>query len=130
MKTSNNLWYWLPRILAILAIGFVSLFALDAFNGNESLLIKVQHYVMHMIPSLILAGILALSWKWERLGGSIYILLGAGLIPFIYSLNHNRNGFSTAQSLNVVLLINLPFILVGILFWISYKYGHKTQVSK
>ena len=107
-----------PRVLSILAIGFVSLFALDSFE-HGTIGEQILAFLMHMIPSFVLIIILVIAWKWELIGGILYILLGLALSPFIYSHNYRMN-HSVWMSLEVIALITFPFILAGILFLLSY----------
>jgi len=37
MKTTTKILYWSPRILCILAILFISIFALDAFEPGHTI---------------------------------------------------------------------------------------------
>jgi hypothetical protein len=120
MDSKIKLFHWLPRIICILAILFVSMFALDSFAPGLTLGQQLGAFLMHLVPSFVLTAILIVAWKWELIGGIIFMVIGTGLSPFIYLLNHNRNGMSVGNSLMVVLLINIPFVLVGILFIASY----------
>lgn len=127
MKMSEKLFYWLPRVLCIAAILFISLFALDSFEKGLTVWEQMTHLFMHLIPTFILTTFLIIAWKWELAGGIIFTLAGLIMSPLVFQLNHNRNQFSTAQSLNVVLIITVPFIVVGLLFLLSY-YKKKRQV--
>lgn len=120
MNTKVKLFHWLPRIVCILAILFISMFALDSFAPGLSLGQQLGAFFMHLIPSFVLIAILVVAWKWELVGGLIFALIGLGLSPFIYSLNHNRNGMTVSNSLFVVLVINIPFVVVGGLFIASH----------
>jgi len=119
MTNTLKLFHWLPRILCIMAILFISLFALDAFSHGESTWDQILGFLMHLIPSFVLIGILLIAWKWEKIGGIIFILLGLGLSPFIFKHNYAMNN-SISMSLGVIALITLPFVLVGILFLVSH----------
>lgn len=130
MKTSSiQLFYWLPRILCILAILFVSMFALDAFAPGLTIWQQLGAFFMHLIPSLVLLACLIVAWKWEFAGGIIFTLIGLGLSPFIYNLNHSRNHFSVGASLGVVMTITFPFVVVGVLFIVSYFRKKSNQLS-
>ena len=99
--------YWIPRVLGILFIVFVSLFALDIFGQGYNFWQMIIGLFMHLIPSFILILVLLVAWKKEILGGWIYIALGLIFIAvargnIIYSLP-----------------ILLPIILIGILFLAS-----------
>jgi hypothetical protein len=120
MKTSVRLFHWLPRIICILAILFVSIFAADAFAPGLTLWQQLGAFFMHLIPSFVLIAILIVAWKWELVGGIIIAVIGIATSPFIFILNHNRNHFSVGASLGVVLMITFPFIVVGILFIVSH----------
>ena len=113
IKRKNKLTYYLPRILAILIILFISLFALDSFSEfpfPESLLA----FFIHLVPTYILIAITAIAWKWNRLGGSLFILLGALFILFTFKRADPDFWIS-------YLIISLPLAIIGILFWFSKK---------
>ena len=120
MKTIIGLIHWLPRIICILAILFVSMFAFDSFTPELTIWQQLGAFMMHLIPSFVLLAFLLVAWKWELIGGIIFTLIGVGLSPFIFLLNHNRNHFTVGASIGVVLAINLPFVIVGILFITSH----------
>ena len=120
MKTSHKVIHWLPRIICILAILFVSMFALDSFGPGRTIWQQLAAFFMHMIPSFVLIVILLVSWRWEMIGGIIFLVIGLGLSPFVFMLNHNRNQFSIGNSLLIVLAITFPFVIVGILFIVSH----------
>jgi hypothetical protein len=69
------------------------------------------------------------AWKWEKIGGIIFTLVGIGFSPLIFLLNLNRHHFSVGQSLLIVLMITFPFIVVGILFIVS-DYLKKKSLTK
>ncbi len=119
MIFNPRLIYLLPRIICILAIAFISIFAFDAFDPNLTVWKQIQGFAMHLLPSFILILILLIAWKWELIGGIIFVLIGLGLSPVIYIHNYYMNG-SVWMSLWVILTITFPFILVGILFMLSH----------
>lgn len=125
MKTLVPFYHWLPRILCILSILFISMFALDAFAQDLTLVQQITDFLLHLIPSFVLLGILIVAWKWENIGGILFILLGLGFSPFIFSINYQRTHFSFWPAIIDVLIINIPFIIVGILFLISHKMRRK-----
>jgi hypothetical protein len=100
--------YFLPRMLGILAILFISLFSLDVFEAGLPLINMLVGFSIHMIPSFILTVILIIAWKHERIGGLLFI--GVSLIPFIL--------FSNPFWVNLVL--GGPFFAVGVLFVIHH----------
>jgi hypothetical protein len=130
MKASVGLFHWLPRIVCILAILFISLFAADAFSPGLTLWQQLGVFLIHLIPSFVLLAILLVAWKWELIGGIIFSVIGLGLSPFVFMLNYKRNHFSIGASLGVVLVITIPFVVVGILFMISHKMKKKNLPGK
>jgi hypothetical protein len=120
MKIPEKVFFWAPRILGILAISFVSMFALDAFQPELTIWEQLRDFLMHLVPSFILLAILLVAWKWELIGGIIFIAIGLVFTPVVYLHNYRMNG-SVWMSLTVIAMITLPFIVMGILFIIHHK---------
>jgi len=120
MKIRAKAFFWAPRILGILAILFISMFALDAFQSDMTIWEQLRDFLMHLIPSFILLAILLIAWKWQLIGGIIFVAIGLVLTPIIYIHNYNMNG-SVWMSLWIILIITFPFILIGILFIVGHK---------
>ena len=73
---------WLPRVLGILFVLFTSLFSLDVFDMGLGLWETILALFMHLlVPSIALAAVVALAWRWEWVGAS-----GFGLWAVIYPL--------------------------------------------
>lgn len=89
--------YWLPRILSILFIAFISIFALDVFSQPQWFLALV----MHLVSSFILIALTVVAWKHEKLGGVIFIV--AGFLLLISSRFES-------------LIISIPMVILGVLF--------------
>jgi len=118
MKNSIKLLHWTPRILCILAILFVSLFAFDSFEEGKTIGQQLLAFTIHLIPSFVLILFLSIAWKWEKIGGVLFIVIGAALTPYIYNKNFNMN-HNVWLSIGIIAAITIPFIMVGILFVIS-----------
>lgn len=97
---------WIPRVAAILFILFVSLFALDAFSGEASVLVKLGGFLMHLVPSFVLLAILVLAWKRPGYGGAAFVLAG-----ILFTLV-----FDTHERLSSLLSISVPSFVIGALF--------------
>jgi len=126
MKRSLKIIHWTPRILCILAILFISLFALDSFDPKYTLWQQLQAFFMHLIPTYVLILFLVVAWKWELVGGLILIAVALGFTPFIYSHNYAMN-HSVWMSLFIIGMINVPFILTGGLFVLSHYLKKKNS---
>jgi hypothetical protein len=111
--------HWVPRILCVLAIILISMFAFDSFSSEHTFLQNLGGLIVQLIPSVLLIGLLIVAWKRELAGGIIFILIGILLSPFIYNHNYRMN-HSVLMSLDIILMITVPFIIVGILFIVSH----------
>lgn len=123
----ENILHWLPRVLCIIAILFISLFALDAFQHDQTIWQQIGDFLMHLIPSFILTALLLVAWKWEYVGGIIFTIIGLGLSPLVFNHNYNMND-SVWMSFGIILTITIPFVLVGVLFIVSHF--HKLKRNK
>lgn len=129
MNKKIAIFHWLPRLLCMASILFISSFSLDAPDGGHTLALKMAHLFGHLLPSFVLTAILVVAWRWERIGGAAFVAIGLGLMPYVYHLNHGRNAFTVSQSLIVVLIINVPFILTGFLFLLSNRQKNKHRLT-
>ena len=111
--------YWAPRIICILAILFVSLFAFDAFDPSLSIWQQIGGFLIHLVPSFILLGLLILAWKYEYIGGIILVLIGLVFSVVVFRLNYKMN-HSLWMSIGIISAITLPFVISGILFIINH----------
>jgi hypothetical protein len=112
MKTERWL-YWAPRVLAILVILFTSLFALDVFTEDARLVDALIGLVIHLIPQILIAIALIIAWKRPRVGGIVFLALGACSLLF----------FSGPLISAAHLILTLPVIVIGILFWIQAHFA-------
>ncbi len=103
----------------MLAILFISLFAADAFSPGLTIWQQLGAFIIHLIPSFILLAFLIVAWKWEYVGGIIFIIIGLGLSPFVFMHNYKMNQ-SIWMSLGIIMIITVPFIIVGGLFIVSH----------
>ena len=126
MKPTNKIFHWVPRILCILAILFISLFAADSFAPGLTIWQQLGAFLIHLIPSFILLALLIVAWKWELIGGIIFIVIALALSPFVFMLNY-KNNHSVGMSFGIIAVITLPFAIVGILFIVSYYMKKKNQ---
>jgi hypothetical protein len=112
---------WVARILCILAIVFIGMWASEAVEGKVGLGRQILGFLMAppFLMSVLLIIILIIAWKRELVGGILIALVGLATSPFVYNLNYHRL-HSVSKSLQIVATINVPFIIVGVLFIISY----------
>jgi len=65
--------FWTPRIVSILFVLFLSLFALDIFSMELGFWGTILGLFMHLIPSMVLAIGIFLAWRWEWVGAVIFL---------------------------------------------------------
>ena len=117
MKTKMTpIIYWAPRILGILFAVFISIFALDVFTEGYGFWETVVALVMHLVPTAIIIIVLLIAWRWERVGGVLFLLLGALYIVMFWERGH----------WSAYLLISGPLFLIGALFLVSWHYQKDT----
>lgn len=96
--------YVLPRLSGVAAILFISMFALDSFQGGVPFAQMMTGLFMHLVPALVLTLILAFAWKYEMAGGFAFIIIAG--VPFVLLSN----------DVWVNAMLAGPFLLTGVLF--------------
>jgi hypothetical protein len=104
---------WTARALGVATVLLLAVFAVDVFGeGNPPGEVLVALFI-HLIPSLMIAVALAVAWRWERLGGGLYIFLGSLYIWM----------FWIPGEWVATMIISGPLFLTGMLFlvnaWVS-----------
>ena len=125
-KKINKFVYWTPRILSILFLLFLVMFSLDVFDMKLGFWGTIVGLFMHNIPALILLVVLLISWKYEIVGGIVFIL--AGLLYSGMIMSNQIEWYRLFGSL----VISGPAFLIGILFligWFKKKEGVKSNSS-
>ena len=115
----KKLWTWLPRIIALAFIVFISLFALDSFDGVSPWYVQLGAFLIHLIPTYVLIAAYLVVRKWPVIGGWIFIAFGiifAVTLFTIFSLQPEEGVFNPA-----IFIIALPIIVVGVLYIVSAK---------
>jgi hypothetical protein len=118
MKTSfKRSLFWTPRILCLLYAAFISLFALDVFEGHRGVLETAIALAMHLIPTAALLLILAFSWRWEWVGAALFPALGIFYLV----------AFAGRFHWSVYATIAGPLFLIGALFLINWLLRHEQR---
>lgn len=111
--------YWTPRIAGIVIILFISLFALDVFETGYSLGEMLLGFLMHLIPSIGLAIVLALAWRWEWVGFFAFLIGG---LFFARSFI-----FNPLEELGVFILFSLPLLAIALLFLANARWLRRRE---
>jgi predicted tellurium resistance membrane protein TerC len=76
--TKQRFVYWLPRFVAVLIVAFFALFILEGFSPEFSWVDSL----MHSLLALVALTMTVVAWKWPKVGGWFFVLLGARfLVP-------------------------------------------------
>ena len=112
MKTKGQrLLLWVPRILAIVFALFLGLFSLDVFGEGYGFWGTILAFLIHNIPSLLLAVGIVLAWKRPWVGTVVFILT---TIVYLI-LTRLRLHWSSYVT------IALPMVGLAGLYWWSWR---------
>lgn len=98
--------YWVPMVLAILTGLLLLVFSFDSFGGDSTFGKELQGFLVHNIPLFVLIIILVVAWKYEIVGGVLFILMFIALGIFFKSFSGNPAS----------LIIIAPILIAGVLF--------------
>jgi len=113
--TMKKFMFWLPRILTMLFILFLALFAFDSFEGDQPTWKKALGFLIHLIPNFLLIIILIVSWRREWIAGILFILLAFFYIFWAWG----------KFDILAYIFISGPLFLTGILFLINWNQRKK-----
>lgn len=119
-EATKRFLFWTPRILTILFILFLALFALDVFQEGYGFWELLLALFMHLIPNLILVAVLVLAWKREWIGGALFCGLGIFYLVMAWGKVH----------WSAFLAISGPLFLIGILFFAGWRLRDQIRVKR
>jgi hypothetical protein len=114
--SKNKIILWLPRVISIAFVLFISLFALDVFSEYTGWNAVVA-FLIHLIPSIVLLGVVLLSWKYELIGTAVFL---AFAVFYIVSAGLDKPWTWYA-------FISGPAVLTSILFFLSWIQKRKNK---
>lgn len=106
-----------PRILSIVLVLFLSLFALDAFDSDQPVLQQLIAFAIHLKPSFVLAITAAVAWRFPRCGGWLYLAWAAFYVFMAWG----------KEAWIAFVLISGPLALTGLLFILQGRAASKGQ---
>jgi hypothetical protein len=113
-------WFiWFPRIMMLVFALFLVVFSFDVFGGNQIFLYKLEGFLIHTIPTIVLLMILWLTWKRPMWGGLLFIL-----VSLLFTLF-----FHTYRQWTSFLIITGGPLLIGILFILVHYMKVKENIS-
>ena len=115
---SGKLLFWAPRVLSILFIAFLSMFALDVFGEHLGFWPTTFALAMHLIPSIVLLIVLLLAWRREWIG---MVLYAAAALLYVAWAAFVPRPISLSMRLTWMLAIAAPAIVIAILFLLNWR---------
>jgi hypothetical protein len=115
MARPASVMQWIPPIGGIGVALFLAVFALDVFTGGPWL-DTLLALVMHLVPSFLVLGVVALAWRWPAVGAVAFPVLA-----LVYAVVvHWR--------LDWIAAIGGPLLLLGVLYFVSWR-GARARVQ-
>jgi hypothetical protein len=111
LKPGQELLYWAPRALCIIFALFTSIFALDVFDQRLGFWETAGALFIHLIPTFLMFILLAVSWRWEWIGGVFFIGMAVLYVVTMWDRHFQWSVYA---------LIAGPLVLIGILFLINW----------
>jgi hypothetical protein len=107
----NKFLYWSPRILSLLFVAFLSVFALDVFGQYQGLALWLALAVHLWLPIGLLIVVIA-AWKWDLVGAIVFFAFALYYV-WIVGLGRDWSWYAS---------ISLPAAIIGILFLLNWLY--------
>jgi hypothetical protein len=111
-ESADRMTVWTPRALAIALALFLSVFALDVFEEGLSGGQIAVHLFIHLIPSFVILAVLAVAWRFERMGAFLYLVLALFSLWFF-----RANGSGQAITAGPL------FVLSALFLWSAHHRG-------
>jgi hypothetical protein len=110
--------FWAPRVLSIVFVAFLSLFATDVFDAHRGFWPTLQALGIHLIPTLVLIVALILAWRREWIGAVVYAVMAVLYILWVTTM---RRPVPAATRLSWAIMIAGPALLIAGLFLANWR---------
>lgn len=107
--TADRALTWAPRIITLAFAGFIAVFAVDVFGEGRPFGWVLIALVTHLVPSVVVAAIAVVAWRYEWFGA-----VAAGLLALLYFLTRGN-----ALPWYDTLFIAGPLALVALLYGVN-----------
>jgi hypothetical protein len=88
----------------------LSVFAFDAFGGGKTVIQALPDFAIHVAPMLVLLAVVGVSWRFEWVGGLVFTGIAAS---YAYLARTHPSW---------ILAIAVPLLIVGVLFFWSWRH--------
>jgi hypothetical protein len=117
--TSRTLLLWGPRLFALAFCAFLSLFAFDVFQEGDGFVESLPAFGVHLFPTLVLLAVVAAAWRWEWLGGLVFIAAAAAYAVVI-----------APHRPDWMLVISGPLLVAGVAFLWSWRHHDELRAGR
>lgn len=108
---TRHILYWSPRLLSLIVVGIAAKHVADWISPNKGIGDNLLSVLVHLIPAVLVLGVVALSWRREWIAGAFFVLLGllrAAKDVLVGSVSH--------------LWLAAFGVFLGLLFILNWKY--------
>jgi hypothetical protein len=126
-KLSKRWLFWTPRVLSIVFIAFLSIFALDVFDGRQSFWQTMLAFAIHQIPVFVLIAALILAWRWEWIGTALYTGFGLLYIAWVLFIQHHLP--PAAIPIGILIISGSAFV-IALLFLLNWRKHDELRASE
>ncbi len=124
---SRRALFWTPRILSMVFIAFLSLFALDVFDLHLGVWETSLAFAIHQIPVFVLIAALILAWKWEWIGAALYA--AGGLLYVTWVVSMSRTVPATTRLIWILSIAGPAFLISG-MFLANWLKGNRLRSNE
>ncbi|NOK63787.1 MAG: hypothetical protein GFH27_549283n19 [Chloroflexi bacterium AL-W] len=111
--------YWAPRILSLLLVMQLSLFALDVFGEGYGFWGTLLALLVHLRLPVLFLLVLALAWRWEWIGAMAFLGSGVWYLLMIWGREHWA----------AYVFIAGPMFLLAILFFFNWLWRSNLRAN-
>jgi hypothetical protein len=104
-----------PRVAGILLALFVSLFALDVFDMEGTIWMKIGAFLIHAAPAIFLLVLMVLAWRWEWVGALAFGLAALAFMVTVFMAGG-------IMGMGNFFLFVLPSTAIALLFWFNWRW--------
>jgi hypothetical protein len=115
---SGRFLFWSPRVLSIIFIAFLSLFALDVFAEYHGFWRTAFALGIHLLPSIVLIAALIMAWRREWVGSVIYAAAGLSYVLWVGLV---ARPWSFSERCLLMLTIAGPAFVIAMLFLLNWR---------
>lgn len=100
---------WVPRIVSLLFVVFISIFAFDVFDEYQGWNLVLALF-MHLLPSFVLLAVIVVAWEHDILG--VIAFFGFAVLYIVWA--------GLERPWTWYALISGPAILISVLYFVNW----------